>query len=162
MGFTLNPLIHPYLGTSADIQIDASYIHWNFLLKDLLLASPCPAHQVDTPRPQNMMCIHVTPRTIAHLATLSKEFSRQEYWSGLPFLPPGVLPDPAIKSVSPESPALAGRFFTTTCDELPSFLSALSYSKKTAIDIHKILPVLKSSFIMCIISGFLPCGDALR
>ena len=37
-------------------------------------------------------------------------FSRQEYWSGLPFPPPGHLPDPGIESVSP---ALAGRFFTT-------------------------------------------------
>jgi len=37
-------------------------------------------------------------------------FSRQEYQSGLPFSPPGNLPDPRIE---PESPALAGRFFTT-------------------------------------------------
>ena len=37
-------------------------------------------------------------------------FSKQEYWSGLPFLSPGDLPDPRIKFVSP---ALAGRFFTT-------------------------------------------------
>ena len=36
-------------------------------------------------------------------------FSRQEYWSGLPFPSPGGLPDPGIK---PASPALAGRFFT--------------------------------------------------
>ena len=41
---------------------------------------------------------------------LSLEFSRQEYWSLLPFPPPGYLPDPGIE---PESPALAGRFFTT-------------------------------------------------
>ena len=40
-------------------------------------------------------------------------FPRQERWSGLPFLPPGDLPDPGIK---PQSPALAGGFFTT---ELP-------------------------------------------
>ena len=37
-------------------------------------------------------------------------FPRQEYWSGLPFHPPGNFPDPGIK---PLSPALAGRFFTT-------------------------------------------------
>ena len=37
-------------------------------------------------------------------------FPRQEYWSGLPFLSPGDLPDPGIE---PESPAFAGRFFTT-------------------------------------------------
>jgi len=40
-------------------------------------------------------------------------FSRQEYWSELPFPPPGHLPDPGIKPVSLVSPALAGRFFTT-------------------------------------------------
>ena len=34
------------------------------------------------------------------------EFSRQEYWSGLPFPTPGDLPDPGIKPGSPESPAL--------------------------------------------------------
>ena len=40
----------------------------------------------------------------------SMEFSRQEYWSGLPFPSPEDLPDPVIK---PVSPALVGRFFTT-------------------------------------------------
>ena len=40
-------------------------------------------------------------------------FFRQEYWSELPFSPPGDLPDPGIKPVSPASPALAGRFFTS-------------------------------------------------
>jgi len=39
--------------------------------------------------------------------------SRQEYWNGLPFPPPGVCPNPGIKLVSPGSPALAGRSFTT-------------------------------------------------
>ena len=38
------------------------------------------------------------------------EFSRQEYWSGLPFPSPGDLPEPGIE---PVPPALAGRFFTT-------------------------------------------------
>ena len=41
--------------------------------------------------------------TVAHQAPLSREFSRQEYWSGLPFPPPEDLPDPGVK---PESPAL--------------------------------------------------------
>ena len=38
--------------------------------------------------------------------------SWQEHWSGLPFPSPGDLPDSWIKPVSPESPALAGGFFT--------------------------------------------------
>ena len=41
-------------------------------------------------------------------------FPRQEYWSGLPFPPPGDLPNLGIKPTSFVSPALAGRFFTTT------------------------------------------------
>ena len=41
-------------------------------------------------------------------------FSRQEYWSGLPCLPPGDLPNPGVKPASLLSPALAGRFFTTS------------------------------------------------
>ena len=41
-------------------------------------------------------------------------FSRQEYWSGLPCLPPGDLPHPGIKATSLMSPALAGGFFTTS------------------------------------------------
>ena len=51
------------------------------------------------------------PWTIACLAPLSMEFSRQEYWSGLPFPSPGDLPDLRIESEFPVSPALAGRFF---------------------------------------------------
>ena len=42
-----------------------------------------------------------TPWTAAHQAPLSMEFSRQEYWSGLPFSTPGDLPDPGIEPVSP-------------------------------------------------------------
>ena len=47
----------------------------------------------------------VTPRTAARQA-LSMGFSRQEYWSGLPFLPPGDLPDPGMEHVSSSSPTL--------------------------------------------------------
>ena len=54
-----------------------------------------------------------TPWTVACQAPLSMGFPRQEYWSGLPFPSPGDLPDPGIKPTSPESPALADRFFTT-------------------------------------------------
>ena len=51
--------------------------------------------------------------TVAHKAPLSMEFSRQEYWSRLPFPTPGDLPDPGIEPVSLVSSALAGGFFTT-------------------------------------------------
>ena len=57
--------------------------------------------------------LFVTPWTAAHQALVSVEFSNQEYWSGLPFPPPGDLPNPGIEPVSLASAALAGRFFTT-------------------------------------------------
>ena len=41
------------------------------------------------------------PWTVAHQAPLSIGFSKQEYWSGLPFLPPGDLPNPGVKPTSP-------------------------------------------------------------
>ena len=43
---------------------------------------------------------------IAHQASLSVGFFRQEYWNGLPCLPPGALPDSRIEPVSPLDPAL--------------------------------------------------------
>ena len=51
--------------------------------------------------------LSATPWTVAHHALVSTGFSRQEYWSGLPFPPPGDLPDPGIQHVFPVSPALA-------------------------------------------------------
>ena len=50
--------------------------------------------------------LFVTPCTVAHRAPLSMGFSRQEYWSGLPCLSVGDLPDPGIEPVSPVAPAL--------------------------------------------------------
>ena len=52
--------------------------------------------------------------TAAHQAPLSMGFTRQEYWSGLPFPSPGDLPHQGIKPTSLMSPALAGKFFTTS------------------------------------------------
>ena len=52
--------------------------------------------------------------TVAHHAPLSMGFSRQEYWSGLPFPLPRDLPDSGIELISFTSLALAGMFFTTS------------------------------------------------
>ena len=57
--------------------------------------------------------LFATPWTAARHAPLAMEFSRQEYWRELPFPPPGDLPNPGIKPMSPAAPALAGGFFTT-------------------------------------------------
>ena len=51
--------------------------------------------------------------TTVHQAPPSMGFLRQEYWGGLPFPSPGDLTNPGIESTFLESPALAGRFFTT-------------------------------------------------
>ena len=45
---------------------------------------------------------------------LAMGFSSQEYWNGLPCSPPGDLPELGIEPTSLLSPALAGRFFTTS------------------------------------------------
>ena len=54
--------------------------------------------------------LFVTPWTVAHQAPLSMGFSKQEYWSGLPFPSPGDLPDPGIE---PRSPALQADALTS-------------------------------------------------
>ena len=55
-----------------------------------------------------LSCVRLfaTPWTIARQAPPSMEFSRQEYWSGLPYSPPRDLPNPGIEPTSPASPAL--------------------------------------------------------
>ena len=52
---------------------------------------------------KSLSCVQLfaTPWTLAHQAPLSMGFSRQEYWSGLPFPSPGDLPNPRIKPRSP-------------------------------------------------------------
>ena len=53
----------------------------------------------------------------------------QEYWSGLPFPPPGPPPDPGVEPEPPVSPALADRFFTS----VPSPLAKLSIKKRVQV-----------------------------
>ena len=65
--------------------------------------------------------LFVTPWTVAGQASLSMEFSRQEYRNGLPFPPPGGLPDPGIELASPASPTLQA-------DSLPGEPSGNLYS----------------------------------
>ena len=57
--------------------------------------------------------LFATPWTTAHQALLPMGFSRQEYWTGLPFPNPGDLPDSGIKPKCLESPELVGGLFTT-------------------------------------------------
>ena len=61
--------------------------------------------------------LFATPWTLACQAPLSLGFSRQEYWSGLPFPTPGDLPDPGIELKTFKSPVLVGGFFTTSATQ---------------------------------------------
>ena len=75
--------------------------------------------------------LFVAPWTVTHQAPLSMEFSRQGYWSRLPFPSPWDLPNPGIE---PASPALAGGFFTTisakTKSHQPGAYGKISKGKK--------------------------------
>ena len=57
--------------------------------------------------------VSATPWSVARQAPLPMGFSRQDYWSGLPFPLPGDLPDLGMELASLTSPVLAGGFFTT-------------------------------------------------
>ena len=89
----------------------------------------------------------VTLWTVVLHAPQSMGFSRQEYWSGLPYPPPGDLPDPGIKPVSLISPALAGRFITTSAIwEAPfiprSVLNALLALTTFSCYLYELVPLL--------------------
>ena len=80
------------------------------------------------------------PQTVARQAPLSRGFSRQEYWSGLPCPPPGDPPFPGTELAALRSPASAGRFFTASTTGKPlhsppwvSFCDCLMGSRKDAL-----------------------------
>ena len=116
-------------------------IHSHGLSSPRLKPSPLPwssqlclFHRVNLPIPCRYLhpsvhecvlsCSVVTPWTIAHQAPLSMELAQQEYWSGLPFPPPGDLSHPGIETTSPTASILVGRFFTT---EPPGMARSQSY-----------------------------------
>ena len=71
--------------------------------------------------------LFVTPWTVAYEAPLSMGFSRQEYWSGLPFLSPGDLPNPGIE---PRSPTLQAGALPSEPPGEPRLLSEDSHNLK--------------------------------
>ena len=68
--------------------------------------------------------LFATPWTVAHQAPPSMGFSRQEYWSGLPFPSPGDLPNPGIK---PRSPALQADVLTSEPPGKPPMIPTSIY-----------------------------------
>ena len=86
-----------------------------------------------------------TPWAVAHQATLSMGFSRQEYWSGLPCPPPGDLPDPGIKPVSLLH-WQAGSFTTSAPWEDPHYiLSTYLFSNRKFEPFGHLCPIFPSS-----------------
>ena len=95
-------------------------------------------------------CPTATPWTVACQAPLSMEFSRQEYWGGLPFPSPGDLPNPRIKpgspalqadSLPPEPPGkllcdLGQVFIHSSVDRHLNYLYFLSITNNAAMNIH--------------------------
>ena len=82
--------------------------------------------------------LFVTPWTVAYQAPQSMEFSRQEYWSGLPFPSPGDLPNPGIE---PGSPALQA-------DALPS--EPPGKPKTKSRDLPKTCYELQVELVLCL------------
>ena len=74
---------------------------------------------------QLLSCVQlfVIPCVVVHQAPLSMGFFRQEYWSGLPFPPPGDLPNPGIE---PISAVLADEFFTTALHGKPQLSKSIA------------------------------------
>ena len=81
----------------------------------------------------------MVPWTVAHQASLPLEFSRQEYWSGLPFPTPGDLPNPGIKTVILASPALAGGFFTNCITWKVTYQVAIFVSSITCVIFYNLI-----------------------
>ena len=76
--------------------------------------------------------------TVARQAPLSMEFPRQGYWSGLPFPPPGILPNPGIEPMSLVSLALQGGFFNhrDKGEALQTHVGSFKYSTYVWTEFH--------------------------
>ena len=93
--------------------------------------------------------LFVTPRTVAYQASQSTGFSRQEYWSGLPFLSPGDLPNPGIE---PGSPALEADALSTEPPGKPIFTASPECpeaSVKAAVTELVLLPAPIRQLLFC-------------
>ena len=102
--------------------------------------------------------LFVTPWTVAYQAPPFTGFSRQAYWSGLPFPSPGDLPDPGIE---PRSPALrAGTFNAWASREVPPIILREELRNRRGDQMHSLLintPV-HSTYNIHIIADLSSCG----
>ena len=95
--------------------------------------------------------LFATPWTVAHQAPPSMGFSRQEYWSGVPFPSLGELPDPGIE---PRSPALQADALTSEPPGKPS-LAWISHPPSCSIPVHNRVPHPYHSQVMSDHAGLL-------
>ena len=84
----------------------------------------------------SLMSDSVTPWNVALQAPLPIQFSRQEYWSGLLFHPPGDLLDPEMEPGSPVSPTMAYSYFTTGPLEKSILPSSSKYTESVSLRDH--------------------------
>ena len=103
-----------------NLWIRYSYVRVTFLCVGCVCVCVCVCVCA---RALSHVWLFATHWTIPHQILLSMEFSRQEYWGGLPCPPPGDLPNPGVKLVSP---VLAGRLLTTAPPGKPSFVYILT------------------------------------
>ena len=92
-------------------------------------------------------------------APQSMGFSRQEYWSGLPCPPPGDLPHPGIEPTSLMSPALAGRFFTTSATWEALLLTLLCIKRGFAVKHSWYCPAFT---VLCPFDAREQCGQLMK
>ena len=115
-------LIFFFLLSLSYLQIKKNYLDFLYLFAESLFPAYSFFFQIKTicycsaslHVKSLQLCLILWDLTGACQAPLSMGFSRQEYWIGLPFPPPGDHPNPEIKRASAMSPALVGWFFTTS------------------------------------------------
>ena len=102
---TWDPTSNVMSKVNLEVTLKTLMVH-RFTINNILCACVCM-------RVLNHVQLFVIPQTVGHQTRLSMEFSKQEYWRGLPFSSPENLPEPGIKCMSVASHALAGGFVTT-------------------------------------------------
>ena len=135
-GSPMNPMTDPFSEFLSQLMNQ----HWHITTKVLVLGSTIVAVCL-----LSHIWLFVTLWAVAHQALLSMEFSRQEYWSGLPFPSPGDLPDPGIK---PGSPALQADSLPSEPQGFPSELDSFS------LCLCQVMPVFAEASGPCLFPVF--------
>ena len=131
-------------------------LFWNTKTFSPLLFNGLYPHIMSISEPVKLLShvrLFAIPWTVAYQSPPPMEFSRQEYWSGLPFPTPGDLPDPEMEPRSPTlqadalSPELPGKQFSSTF-----YGYMVDFQKKMCIIITTIIIVRSIIIIISIIS----------